>query len=344
MVDTMRRVAGVAVLAAVLGGGRLQAGFYDYADPTQVNLFHQVNAGVTGNVVTGAWVGATAGTAGSGAAGAFNRAGTYEPNVNWSAGDDNAEISYQVTLPQNRHLQDFRYYINDGNAGERPQFYRVRASTAGFGALETVVDWTPFSAASATIPLNATARYVSFDLRGHSDWNITRFGEFEAHAGPGDSYSILDGFNLFSQRSTATIDSHSANWTWDHPSVAINLNLLEAGLRPPPGSPSWFIVDLGTSYLLRGTALGLSSAWPSGLSIEVSQDKSSWVTAYSAASLSGYTVTPFPQVFDARYVRMNIPAGNGGSINEFELYAVPEPASLGLLLLGAAAFRRRRRV
>jgi hypothetical protein len=340
-------LAAVALLAASAGVYEAHAAMY-YADATKVNLFRRVD--VDGNsLVTATWANASVGVSGYGAPAMIDRALSWAGGVNWAAGANDI-ISLQVTLPQSVAIGDLFYSLTEGNLGELPQEYRIQVSDTGFGALSTAVDWTAFPsvwAAAIPLPAGTSGRYVQVDLRGASAWNMSRFGEFEAHAPAGAQIDVQTaGYNLFSQRATAVIHSHSNNWPWDSPAGAIDLGGWPF-LRPPAAggvtADSWFIVDLGSSFELTAAAVGLTGAWVNGVTIDVSPDNSLWQTAYTTAYLAGSAMLPFGQRLDARYVRVFIPAGNSAALGEFELFATPEPGALALLALGGLALLHRGR-
>jgi len=259
--------------------------------------------------------------------------------------------TYRVTLPEAVHIQTLRHQYY--GLGETPLQYRVLGSTTGFGSLTELVPWTTFTGATTTDTLNTTLQYLQYEFLGTKQWYV-RFNELQAYPASGAVIDLTGGYNLLAQRSTATIHSASP-WT-DAPAGAIDLNV-NTYLRNQVGTINpWFIIDLWQEYTLTGAAAGFyhGQSW-SDMTIEVSVDDPSlnnWTTAYvHGGTIYGATM-PFPGEFAARYVRVSTPtAGSGGALCEFELYAVPteepivipEPASVSLLVLGAAGVLARRR-
>lgn len=295
----------------------------NYSDSTKVNLLRKVDLDTGVNLVAVEWAEVSGGTTAGGASDGIDRAHWYSPAIYWSAGDDHATASYRMTLPESAHVGSLYYYISDGGIQELPQFYRVRASTTGFDDLTTVVDWTAFTVSSGTITFDVNARYLSLDMKGHSEGNMSRFGEIEARAASGASISTVAGHNLFSERSTATLLSHSANWPWDPPSAAIDLSV-GYGLRTPNAADCWFIVDLGSEYSLAAVGLGLTGSFPTGTKLEVSLDNSTWDTAHTWSATVYNQILKFANPVMARYVKLDIPNPGGHmTLSEFELYAAP---------------------
>ncbi|WP_238881612.1 discoidin domain-containing protein [Clostridium sp. YIM B02551] len=107
--------------------------------------------------------------------------------------------------------------------------------------------------------------------------------------------------------------------------------------------PQWISVDLGTSYNVTGVKLNWETAAAKDYKIQVSNDNSSWVDAYTKTGGTGGTETlTFSTSVTGRYVRMYVTARTtqyGYSLWDFEVYgtAVTQSSNIALNKIATAS-------
>lgn len=191
--------------------------------------------------------------------------------------------------------------------------------------------------------------------------NYIRMNEIKLIAAANSTLDdVTAGYNLLANRSAlGTITPamiHSEN-----PAAGLDNDPMTGWIRPygsPP--PSWFVIPLAQAYEIWGVSLGFYDNWgncyistsndltmpdPTTNGADPTLPPTGWTAAYANNSTQGPAFIKLAAARDARWIRVQFNGGN--ALSELQLFAaapyVPEPATLGLLALGALGVLRRRR-
>jgi hypothetical protein len=239
-----------------------------------------------------------------------------------------------------------------------PDTLDLRVSATGFGSLNTIA--TGVTATAGDNPFYFAAQPVKYiEVTWHgahafdpsfSYTDIQRITAF-ADAATTPPINILSGFNIrgaitptFTNDSAAAggggwLDGLANIWDGDIENSYIRGNA--------SGLDARFVSNLGSIQHIRNVTLGFydDQNWGFGGRVELSTDGVNWTQVFNQTSALGTTNITLAGVYgmDAQFIRVTNFKSAGGAMTEMEVELVPEPASLAMAGLGAAALFGARR-
>jgi hypothetical protein len=375
----MKKLLPLAMLALLAGatGELLGAPIRTYSDSSKVNLIRKIDLDTFTLTTSVAWTDRV-NVSGSPSPTLAVDGGHNVSQVNFNAASmtDN-KVSFQVQFDSAVTIDQLRQIFYGAN--ETPVQYRIRGSNSSFADadLQTLIDWTDPGTGSRIIDSNlnltslgGTIQYLKIDYVGTRGTSAAyRLIEIQAFAPAGQTISTTSGYNLFYDQATKVTSFGSTTRSplpefqgSDNPNSLTDLDLTSQ-LRPLGGAGGdwsrYVVIGLSDSYKLAGASVSptFTQTWQ-GIRIEVSNalavdENTVWTTVYQTSTPTtsvGSLLMKFTSQEWARWVRISttpltVEATIGGSMSEFELFAVavPEPMSAGAMGLMAAGLMLRRR-